>query len=83
MSPTQAQNNSPASSQKKAADIKCVHTTKGWVCALCFPLGDPNRAIERVLNLDELRDHASRNHYASLGDSGWENYGKSNHPLQS
>ncbi|KAI9648480.1 hypothetical protein NHQ30_003114 [Ciborinia camelliae] len=74
MSSTQAPNSSPASSQKKAADNKCVQTTKGWVCALCFPLGDPNRALERVLNLSELKLHAAGNHYASLGQNEWENY---------
>ncbi|KAB8304571.1 hypothetical protein EYC80_003950 [Monilinia laxa] len=71
MSPTQATNGSsatsPASSLKKAADVKCVQTTKGWVCAICFPLDDPSRALERVLSLAQLQAHAAANHYASLG----------------
>lgn len=85
MSQTQATNGSqatspatsPASSSKKAADVKCVETTKGWVCAICFPLDDPNRALERVLSLAQLQAHAAANHYASLGQNEWDNYGKS------
>ncbi|ESZ89995.1 hypothetical protein SBOR_9617 [Sclerotinia borealis F-4128] len=74
MSPTQAPNGSPASSQKKTADNKCVLTTKGWVCALCFPFDDPSRALERVLNFAELKAHAAGNHYAQLGQNEWETY---------
>ncbi|KAF7953677.1 uncharacterized protein EAE97_001076 [Botrytis byssoidea] len=81
MLPTQATYSAPNSTQKKSADIKCVQTTKGWVCALCFPLGHPSRALERVMNLAELRTHAAGNHYASLGQDEWDNYGKSNHLL--
>ncbi|KAF7888381.1 uncharacterized protein EAF02_002922 [Botrytis sinoallii] len=76
MSTTHTTNNTPASAQKKSADIKCVQTTKGWVCALCFPLGHPSRALERVMNLAELRIHATGNHYASLGQDEWDNYVK-------
>ncbi|KAF5871651.1 uncharacterized protein Bfra_008674 [Botrytis fragariae] len=83
MSTTQTTNSAPTSAQKKSADIKCVQTTKGWVCALCFPLGHPSRALERVMNLAELRTHAAGNHYASLGQDEWDNYGKSNHSLLS
>ncbi|QSZ29424.1 hypothetical protein DSL72_003938 [Monilinia vaccinii-corymbosi] len=64
----------PDPSFKKAADIKCVKTTKGWVCAICFPLDDPSRALERVLNLNQLQAHAAANHYASLGPNEWDNY---------
>lgn len=60
----------------KSADSKCVHTTKGWVCAICFPLGDPNRALERILSLSELQAHAASNHYAALGNNSWDNFGK-------
>ncbi|KAF7938723.1 uncharacterized protein EAE98_001061 [Botrytis deweyae] len=76
MSTTQTTNSSPTSAQKKSADIKCVQTTKGWVCALCFPLGHPSRALERVMNLAGLRTHATGNHYASLGQDEWDNYVK-------
>ncbi|TGO48307.1 hypothetical protein BCON_0244g00010 [Botryotinia convoluta] len=76
MSTTQTTNSAPASGQKKSADFKCVQTTKGWVCALCFPLGHPSRALERVMNLAELRTHAAGNHYASLGQDEWNNYVK-------
>ncbi|THV55018.1 hypothetical protein BGAL_0015g00010 [Botrytis galanthina] len=76
MSTTQTTNSAPNSAQKKSADIKCVQTTKGWVCALCFPLGHPSRALERVMNLAELRAHAAGSHYASLGQDEWDNYVK-------
>ncbi|KAK6612340.1 hypothetical protein H4I96_01553 [Botrytis cinerea] len=76
MSATQATNSAPTSAQKKSADTKCVQTTKGWVCALCFPLGHSSRALERVMNLAELRAHANGNHYASLGQHEWDNYVK-------
>ncbi|KAM0186898.1 hypothetical protein ACHAPC_004347 [Botrytis cinerea] len=76
MSATQAKNSAPTSAQKKSADTKCVQTTKGWVCALCFPLGHASRALERVMNLAELRAHANGNHYASLGQHEWDNYVK-------
>ncbi|TGO66891.1 hypothetical protein BOTNAR_0052g00270 [Botryotinia narcissicola] len=76
MLPTQTINSAPNSAQKKPAEIKCVQTTKGWVCALCFPLGHPSRALERVMNLAELRTHAAGNHYASLGQDEWDNYVK-------
>ncbi|KAF7902598.1 hypothetical protein EAF00_002501 [Botryotinia globosa] len=76
MLPTQTTNSTPNSAQKKSAEIKCVQTTKGWVCALCFPLGNPSRALERVMNLAELRTHAAGNHYASLGQDEWDNYVK-------
>lgn len=82
MSATQATNSAPTSAQKKSADTKCVQTTKGWVCALCFPLGHASRALERVMNLAELRAHANGNHYASLGQHEWDNYGTSNHLLR-
>ncbi|KAJ8066378.1 hypothetical protein OCU04_005445 [Sclerotinia nivalis] len=74
MSSTHVPNGSQASPLNKGSDIKCVQTTKGWVCALCFPLGHPSRALERVLNLAELKSHASSNHYASLGEHEWKNY---------
>ncbi|TGO16341.1 hypothetical protein BTUL_0029g00310 [Botrytis tulipae] len=76
MLPIQTTNSAPNSAQKKSADIKCVQTTKGWVCALCFPLGHPSRALERVMSLAELRTHAAGNHYASLGQDEWDNYVK-------
>ncbi|KAF7960936.1 hypothetical protein EAE96_000608 [Botrytis aclada] len=76
MSTTQTTNSTPTSAQKKSTDIKCVQTTKGWVCALCFPLGHPSRALERVMNLAELRAHAAGNHYVSLGQDEWDNYVK-------
>ncbi|TEY36314.1 hypothetical protein BOTCAL_0559g00010 [Botryotinia calthae] len=76
MSATQATNSAPTSAQKKSADTKCVQTTKGWVCALCFPLGHPSRALERIMNLSELRAHVNGNHYASLGQHEWDNYVK-------
>ncbi|TGO17529.1 hypothetical protein BPAE_0424g00030 [Botrytis paeoniae] len=72
----QTTNSAPTSAQKKSANIKCVQTTKGWVCALCFPLGHPSRALERVMNLAELRTHAARNHYTFLGQDEWDNYVK-------
>ncbi|KAF7856920.1 hypothetical protein EAF04_009680 [Stromatinia cepivora] len=74
MSPAHVPNNSQSSPLNKGSDIKCVQTTKGWVCALCFPLGHPSRALERVLNFPELKSHAAGNHYASLGEHEWENY---------
>ncbi|TGO85954.1 hypothetical protein BPOR_0349g00090 [Botrytis porri] len=76
MSTTQKTNSAPTSAQKKSTDIKCVQTTKGWVCALCFPLGHPSRAFERVMNLTELRNHAAGNHYTYLGQDEWDNYVK-------
>ncbi|TGO40432.1 hypothetical protein BHYA_0037g00310 [Botrytis hyacinthi] len=76
MSKTQTTNSVSTSAQKKSADVKCVQTTKGWVCALCFPLGHPSRALKRVMNLAELRTHAAGNHYTSLGHNEWDNYVK-------
>ncbi|APA09733.1 predicted protein [Sclerotinia sclerotiorum 1980 UF-70] len=74
MSSTHIPNSPQASPLSKGSDIKCVQTTKGWVCALCFPLRHPSRALERVLSLVELKSHAAGTHYASLGEHEWENY---------
>lgn len=74
MSPTKELHTSPLVAQKKM-DNKCVQTTKGWVCALCFPLGHPSRALERVLGLTELKAHATGHHFATLKQDEWENYG--------
>ncbi|CAD6441908.1 e22bdcbc-903e-4ce4-8f6d-bac6deebe0ff [Sclerotinia trifoliorum] len=74
MSSKHVPNSPQASPLNKSSDIRCVQTTKGWVCALCFPLGHPSRAIERLLDISELKSHAAGSHYASLGEHEWKNY---------